>query len=200
MHRSLSLLATAVLALALAGATASANRLGINRQGFLVAFRPMTGFASFLRCNVTLAGRLHGTSFTKTLNVLAGVVTSAQFTECAEGTTALVLRETLPWHVRYCGFTGALPAITGVTLCVVGLSFSLRIGEATCLLRTTAETPLRMTAQLTSGRVTSVVVDERSTITPTGTGICGFFGPVRLIGTGAASDESLTESLRFSLT
>jgi hypothetical protein len=92
-------------------------------------------------CHVTLEGSLHTRTIAKTLGSLIGYITSAILGPCANG-TATILRETLPWHVRYSGFSGTLPAITSVTVHVIGAAWRIReSGGIACLARSTTGEP-----------------------------------------------------------
>ena len=54
--------------------------------------------------------------------------------------------ETLPWHLRYGGFEGILPTITGFLFRVVGFRFLFQIGGSTsvkCLYTSSAASPFR---------------------------------------------------------
>jgi hypothetical protein len=63
-----------------------------------------------------LEGTFHSNTIAKVANSLIGYITRATFNTpgCVqeEGSTrALVLQETLPWHIRYSGFIGTLPNV-----------------------------------------------------------------------------------------
>jgi hypothetical protein len=93
------------------------------------------------RCHVTLEGSLHSRTLAKVSGTLMGYITSAILGPCLSG-TATILRETLPWHVRYSGFEGALPNITSLITHVVGASWRVReAGGIACLARSTSGEP-----------------------------------------------------------
>jgi hypothetical protein len=121
---------TAVMATALfatAVGNASARNLSLSNQNIRAVFNPLV-FAPAegggrLSCAVTLEGSFHTRTFTKTVNSLVGYITrvNVQETLCAgegslAGASARADSETLPWHVRYAGFTGTLPNIARVIL------------------------------------------------------------------------------------
>ena len=100
----------------------------------------------------SLEGSFHSATAAKTLGSLMGYVTSAILGPCASG-TATALRETLPWHIRYSGFEGALPEIRSVIAHIIGSSWRVReSGGINCLGRSTASEP-------------SVVTFHRNTVT-----------------------------------
>jgi hypothetical protein len=160
----LGALAAAML-LAFAVGTASANRLSISERNFLIRWAPLTlasTAGSSIRCSVTLDGSFHSSTITKTTGLLIGYITTATIAGTSgngreavcTGGTATVLRETLPWHVQYNGFTGTLPRITGVNLLLIGASFRVDPEgsfEPACLARTEALHPSRGIAELNAG-------------------------------------------------
>ena len=160
------------LALAVVGATvllgavvssASATRLssttrGINASWTRINFRG--GLGTF-DCEIIINGTGHANTIAKTAGLLMGLVTAANVTRCARG-SATMLRETLPWHVRYDSFLGTLPNITAIRTRVIGLSY--RVQEPTfginCLIRSSAEQPAFGTynRNTTTGAITSTSV------------------------------------------
>jgi hypothetical protein len=139
------------LLLATAGATvllsalvssASAGRLEINTQAIRVSWRTVNFSGPFgtTRCQVTLEGTLHSRTMVKTIGSLIGYITRAILGPCATGQST-ILTETLPWHVRYSGFSGILPEINSIIIHVIGASFRVRELSAFCLARTTAARP-----------------------------------------------------------
>lgn len=163
----MTVLAASVALGALVG-SASANRLSVTNQNIRATWNPMEFAASsvgvLVRCPVTLEGSLHSRTITKTSGSLIGYITRAivQEAQCAGG-RARTLQETLPWHVRYRGFTGNLPAINTVTVDVVNASFLILANvlgaEISCLYRTSAATPAIGTfTREAGGTLTSVAV------------------------------------------
>jgi hypothetical protein len=126
---------TAGLLMAVAVGSASANRLSVSNQTFRAVWSPLTffgegGISAEVRCPVTLEGSFHSGTIAKVVGALIGHVTSAisgSGAACARGSST-VLRETLPWHVTYEGFSGTLPRITRVRLLLVGSSFRIEPG------------------------------------------------------------------------
>lgn len=116
------------------------------------------------RCSLTLEGSLHARTFAKSIGSLIGYINEATITGCVFETR--ILRETLPWHVRYSGFTGRLPEIRTMIDHVVGAGWRIReVNGALCLGTSTAAEPLiltyhrggegRLTEMLVSGRITT---------------------------------------------
>jgi hypothetical protein len=89
-----------------------------------------------VECEVILNGAFHSRSMTKVIGGLIGYITAANASRCSRG-GATMLRETLPWHIRYDWFSGTLPNITAIGTRVIGLSFRMREPTfgATCLAR-----------------------------------------------------------------
>lgn len=121
---------------------ASARILSTSSQTLRVAFRTVTfnGVFGDIRCAVTIEGSFHSRTQAKVAGSLVGYLTRADLGPCASGTASL-LRETLPWHIRYSAFTGTLPNIVTFRAHAIGVAFRVREPFATCLARSTAESP-----------------------------------------------------------
>jgi hypothetical protein len=118
---------TAVLLGALVGA-ASARNLSISSQPLRATFTRINFSGGFgtSECRVTVEGSFHARTISKVANTLSGFITRAIVENpCIRG-TATVLTETLPWHVRYQGFTGSLPSISTIFADVSSPTFSIR--------------------------------------------------------------------------
>ena len=122
--------------------SASARNASVSNVSLRSTFRAVTFEGAFGRivCEVLLEGSLHNRTFAKRVGSLIGYITQAILRPCATG-TATILRETLPWHVRYAGFSGTLPNITSITIHVINSSFRVREPFATCLARSTEARP-----------------------------------------------------------
>jgi hypothetical protein len=123
--------------------SASARNFSWESQTFRAAYRELSFIAleTTTSCQVTLEGSLHARTFAKTIGSLIGYITSATLGPCTSGTFT-ILRETLPWHVRFSGFTGKLPEITSIIVHVIGLSWRIRNIGVTCLIRSIAPEPV----------------------------------------------------------
>jgi hypothetical protein len=143
----LTALTAAVVMAAVVGA-ASANRLSVNVQGQRIVWTELTfagqgeGGENAVICDVTLEGSFHSRTIVKTPGLLIGHISRASVNMCEGLGGATILTATLPWHVRYAGFSGTLPNIRLLTIHLVGANF--RIGDVfgfSCLSTTTATNP-----------------------------------------------------------
>jgi hypothetical protein len=188
MHnRSRLLLAglTAVLLLAVAVGSASANRLAYNETGYRIAFAPLSfvpSFGSTVRCPVTLGGSFHSRTVTKTSGSLIGYMNSATVGTCEAG-RARANTETLPWHQQYSSFAGTLPNMTAITYIIIivfevqGEIFGIRV---TC--RYTGRGAVAISNRESRGVVTELRPGTESISSETGGCPSG-----RLSGTGRVS-------------
>ena len=125
---------------------ASARSFSTTSQTFRVAFRTVTarGLFGISNCPVTLEGSLHSRTIPKVNDTLMGYITRASLGTCGPEAMVTILTETLPWHVRYGFFNGALPNITAISAHI--LEFSYRIRDTrTCLARTGSENRIVIT-------------------------------------------------------
>lgn len=172
-------------------ANASANRFSLSQQPVRITFHPITfnnnaGIGSPVRCEVTLEGSFHSRTITKVVGLLWGHISRAVIkSETCTGGSSTILRETLPWHVRYGGFSGVLPAISTVTLQVVGLAGRIQTAEIACLAMTTAARPTVAIAQIGTQFLR---LDETRTIPLSGGAFCGF-------AEGSLAGEGFTSQL-----
>lgn len=168
---STSLLAgiLAVVALSACVSSASAGRLSFSSREWTATWNSIVvtgGFGAVTCPALTLAGTFHSSTITKTSGSLIGYVTDARSPGGAcsgtiSGTT--VLREQLPWHVRYRSFAGTLPNITSIAMNIVGFGYRVResIFGIICLFRSTEAAPLVITWNRgESGAVTSTTMNE----------------------------------------
>ena len=168
-----TLVAAAALA-ALVG-SASANRLSITNRNIRVTwssleFRgPVT-----VRCRVTLEGTFHANTIAKVERSLIGYVTAVTVARPCTGGTAWAYNgsevnevlggtfpTSLPWHITYEGFNGALPTPSAIRILLALARFELRgtiFGiPALCTYRTGAAGNATGTANLgAGGRVESL--------------------------------------------
>jgi hypothetical protein len=133
----LAVVGATVLLAGLVG-SASAGRLSTSSQRLRATWARLNFSGGFgtLECEVVVEGSFHERTISKTTGTLSGFITAANITRCASG-AGTVLRETLPWHVRYASFTGTLPNISTIAARIIGAGFSLRDPGtgATCLVR-----------------------------------------------------------------
>ena len=116
----------AVLLGALVG-VASARNLSSSSQTLRATFNRLDFSGGFgtVECAVVFEGSFHARTIAKVSGTLSGFVTRASITSCSRA-SATVLSETLPWHVRYRGFTGTLPNINTVSADISGVNFRFR--------------------------------------------------------------------------
>jgi hypothetical protein len=116
----------ATLLMAFAIGTASARNLSITNQNFRATFNNLEFIIeeiSTTTCRVTLEGSLHARTIPKTAGTLIGYITRVITGQCNPNVVT-IQNETLPWHVRYIGFSGRLPDIT---LIIVRSQSSFRV-------------------------------------------------------------------------
>lgn len=103
------------------------------------------GFGT-VECEMTLQMTLHSGTIAKVTNSLIGYVTEATVRSPCRRGGATVLREGLPWHVRYATFSGTLPNVTSISTRVTGASLSIREPTfgMTCLASTTISEPISL--------------------------------------------------------
>jgi hypothetical protein len=164
------LAATAVLGALVA--TASATRVATSNQFFRTTWSALefigSGGVVRIRCPVTIEGSYHSRTIAKVAEALIGYVTRAAVGVCTGGTFTL-LASALPWHVRYNGFSGTLPAITVVHLRFVGFSLLINFNEvfglrSSCLYQSTAASPMRASVNVGAGGVAETLTPEAATI------------------------------------
>jgi hypothetical protein len=158
--------------------SASAGNLSLSSQTFRVTFRNLTFSGGFgeVECQTTLEGSLHGRTMAKVIGSLIGYITRAIVGHCEIG-SATILRETLPWHVRYSGFEAILPEITSL---IVHTETRFRIREPfgiTCLFASTAERPATLTFH--RSKVTHELTEaQRGGTITAGAGCTGITGTI----------------------
>jgi hypothetical protein len=121
--------------------SAPARNISVSSQFLETRFRRVT-FESPVNmvCEVHLSGSLHGRTLAKRVGSLIGYITQASLPGCLGG-RATILRETLPWHVRFQDFTGTLPNITSLTTHVIRAAFQIMQLFFTCLATSTEAAP-----------------------------------------------------------
>lgn len=141
----LAMLGATVLLGSLVGST-SARSFSATSQTWRATWREVRYNGAFgnMTCEITLEGSLHTRTIAKTVGGLIGYISSATLGPCREG-GATILRETLPWHMRYLSFTGTLPRIETIRENVVGFALRIREPLATCLGQSTASSPMVLT-------------------------------------------------------
>src|SRR5215213_5066666 len=147
----------ATLMLAALISSASARNLSISNQQIRSAFRSIEIGAEGLgtqMCDLTLEGSLHSRTMLKVVNSLMGYITRVNTANCS--LTMAIL--SLPWHVRYVGFSGTLPNITLLMVKISRFSFSFGSFGFVCLGEPEVETNFNREAggRLTELRITAI--------------------------------------------
>jgi hypothetical protein len=199
---ALASLSAAVMLAALVG-TASAQRFEITNQGIRATF-PNLRFSNTVAtggleviCPVTIEGTFHSRTITKVVDQLVGYITRAILNEprCVffNGTEGVSIQtSSLPWHIRYESFTGALPEISRINLRLALVGFILRAFGVNCLFRSSATSPARgwvernpatkQVTNITAERNTTIPRFEGSTFLCPTNGIFEGSAAVRLLG------------------
>ena len=185
----LATVAATVLLGAVVG-SASARNFSISTQFLSATFRRVTISTAFgnIICEIVAEGSFHRRTTAKRVGSLVGYVTSAAFgaSGCETG-TATILRETLPWHIRYLGFAGTLPNISRIIANIVRSAVRVEPGAGIrCLGVGTEANPTIVT--FNREVVTSVVTTATVGGTvPTDCSVNGTFSsdaaPIFLLGT-----------------
>jgi len=154
--KALSLTLVATLAVAIAAAGASANSIAVDDGSFRLRWSEFTFVLSGIegvqvRCPTTMEGRFVSSTFAKRSGATIASVAVA-FGSCTGGSVT-VLGAT-PWQVAYASFSGTLPAITGVTVHLVGGNVQIFALGTSCLGTSTGVEPLVGTFGISSGRST----------------------------------------------
>ena len=212
IHR-LAIAAIALLILALAVGSASANRLSVSNRNFRLTWTGMTledeVFA--IDCNVILEGSFHSATIRKIRRALIGFISRARATAdpCEgdgemyflNGTEELqgrIVGNTLPWHVIYSAFIGTLPNIY-MEVGIVGASILVELPLEDCLYRSTAEEPWYgiFERNFVNGRITGFRNNELQPIPLN----AGFFCPEEIFPerTAGVSLLNATTSIILSL-
>ena len=168
------LVATVVLA-AMIG-TASAQRFETSNVSIRATYPRLTfsseasGGGVEVICPITLEGSFHSRTIVKTSELLAGYITRAalnrsacSFTGGAESVE--ILQGTLPWHIRYESFVGALPNITRLNFRTIGVSLRIGAFGVSCLSKSTPAAPGRGSAERSvAGQILVLNTDETMAI------------------------------------
>jgi hypothetical protein len=140
----LSGLAAAVL-LGLGLSSASAKRIQISEQRFYIIWSTLQFREAMelqrVECPVTLLGSFHSRTISKVSGLLVGHIRHAILaTERCTNGTAVILPTSLPWNLRFHGFSGTLPRIELIWLQLIVFSYKVTTGIE-CLYVTTATEP-----------------------------------------------------------
>lgn len=148
----------ATMLLGALASAASARNLSTSNQTLRASFREVRFTLPFgtVNCSITVEGSFHQRTQAKVAGSLVGYITRGDLGTCSSGRVT-VLRETLPWHIRYSSFSGTLPNITSLRANIIGVSFRISDGIIFCLATTTAAQPAIVTfVREAGGAVTTV--------------------------------------------
>ena len=184
----LAVVSTTVLLGALV-TSAFARNLELSSQTNTALWSRMNFAGGFdtLECEFKISGSFHTRTFTKTINSLIGYITEGTILRCPRG-SATINQASFPWHVRYGGFSGTLPNITGARATITGVEWRIRepVFGITCTVRReTSRTSATYT--VSSGTITRAEVE--------GTSPCGEF-----TGTLAGSTTNVTNGAGARIT
>jgi hypothetical protein len=196
------LLSCLIVAVALLASftTASARTFSQSSATFRATWAPMSiidreAVEATVRCNVTVEGSFHARTFAKVRGSLIGYVTRAGLTACTGG-SARFLSETLPWHVAYESFAGALPNITRLNLTLIGAGISVDPEgfPPSCLARAEAVGPIVVFGAFAAGLIVGYVWGRLSAEELQ----CGF-GHLEFAGEGAVTVLNSTARITVRL-
>jgi hypothetical protein len=183
---------TVALALTATCGIANAGSFELSEEGYLIrwrAERPLTLIGDEFRvvCGLRFKGRFHSRTLAKVPGSLVGRVDRAEKGSCSSLEVRTLngietfpdeetaLPNTLPWHIKYVSFSGALPGIQRIRLSVIGVSLVFKdIFGFECLYRSTDTNPFYLEINIeAAGLVTSATADESQSIPLlSGEGIC----------------------------
>lgn len=147
----------ATVAVGALASTAAANRLGLTKSAFRIAWAALefaTSTSTAVRCPVTLEGSFHSRTLSKVSEQLIGYITRAGVTEasCVGGKVRFSTLS-LPWHIRYDSFGGTLPSIVEVRFRIVEFEYLVEEPPfVNCLYRSTSASPIKGSADLNASR------------------------------------------------
>jgi hypothetical protein len=221
MRSYLRLMLTALLAaLALAAvvATTNAKRIEVSNQNIRAVWEaasPMEFVGAFevaIRCRLTVEGSFHSRTFSKVSGQLVGYLTRGTIGRPCTGGEVWVANgvetfpngerpNTLPWHIQYISFSGALPRITRLRLSVSGFGLLVSSFGIDCLYLSTSFSPPSGELEIneTTGEVTGVRPDETVSV-PVFQTLSGICASGRFRGAGRVTQQgSTTTKIRVRL-
>jgi hypothetical protein len=167
----------AATALAVGVGTATARRLATTENHFLSHFSGITfeSSAGNAICALSIEGSFHERTIEKIVRSLIGYISEARMKRPCSGGEGFIQStqergagesESLPWHVLYERFIGALPNITGIEATLDNALWLAIIAGVRCVYRTSTSSPLRgiLNRNTTTGKATSLRLNETSAI------------------------------------
>jgi hypothetical protein len=127
-----------------------------------------------IECQLTVEGSFHSRTLSKVSGQLIGFITVAEAPlTCFAGGEIAILNgveplpggeaapNTLPWHIRYDSFRGALPRIEGIRIQIIDASILYWKNLAPqCLYRSTTAKPLFAILEVIEGRIAAMRWEE----------------------------------------
>jgi hypothetical protein len=193
-NRSKLLLAGLTVALAFGAfvSAAPARRIAISGRQWRTQVNKLRFIGTqAIECHVTIEGSYHSRTISKVLEALIGYISrvTVDETRCTGG-SARILPESLPWHIRYNGFSGILPQITKIHIRIVGAGIILQVPNVRCQIVSNAASPLKDWINITTatGVEESLTSDETEEIPDTSGSelLCGRSD--RIEGTGSLTE------------
>lgn len=190
---------TGITMMALAISSASARSLSISNQTFRAVWNPVTlaePLGGTVSCPMTLEGSLHSRTIAKVSYALIGYITRALSgvpASCTGGEMT-ILQETLPWHVRYFGFSGTLPNIAAVMTLVSGGGIRIRGPNGSCLITLRENTAEHGLVSLDRNVTTEQLTSAGFSGSITSNDACAFGLRVRFTFSGTSVRFSLLDS------
>jgi hypothetical protein len=199
------------LALAAAVGTANARRLAMTENHFLSHFRELTfeGGGNQIICPVSIEGSFHQKTLEKIVGSLIGYISEARVHRACSGAGEAWIQstqergagesESLPWHIVYERFIGALPNITGIELLLDNALFLVILAGVRCVYRATTVSPMKgIVNREAGGKATGLRANENKPIPKAeGSFLCP--GSGKLIGTGIVGDQVTYREITITL-
>jgi hypothetical protein len=201
------------LALAAAVNTATARRIEVSEQRFLVLFRELTFAAggNNVVCPVNIEGSFHSRTISKVSGQLIGYITEAIVNHPCITNNGWALNgieviqgvrsaNTLPWHILYINFVGTLPNIREIEVSLVNAQFRVEVFGVLCLYKSTTTSWMEGQVLLEGGRVVGLRSNETRSIplfeTQSGA-LCPGSGTLRGTGTVGTQERWLAINVRL---
>lgn len=211
MARTAKVLTCALIAatvLATAVGTAGARRLGASEIFFLNHYRAtsFTGGGFTVVCAVSLEGSWHSRTIEKVARSLVGYVTEVRVKRpCISGGEGWAMTaqegrtETLPWHILYERFIGALPNITGIEYTGDNAQYLVNAAGVNCLYAATSASPTKgIVNREEGGKATALRINEAVAIPEKeGNAFCPSSG--RFVGSGIVGTQITYREITITL-
>ncbi len=173
-ERALLIALTSTLAIVAIAGTATGRSFRFDEPEFEWAWTAFTirYNAREVSCPLTLQGRFNATTIAKNIGRGIGIIREkVEAPEmCTRGST-LIVSGIPALEVRYEGFEGTLPDITGIRVAIPGLSYTVR-EFITCEYIPPGERPLRARIAVAGGRLTTITPESGTMFESTNPRVC----------------------------